>query len=86
MVASDKRLGDMEKRLMEKMDTLDHFQSVKTLKSVVFCPNLVDASEEPVVTTCNQLFNVAGFGVCQSLFVYHGRLIVSMDGTCGFKV
>ena len=82
----DKRLGDMEKRLTKKMDTLNHLQSVESLKSVPFCPNLVDASEEPVVATCNQFFIVAGFGVCQSHFVYQGRLIISMDGACGFKV
>ena len=52
----DKRLGDMEQRLLEKMDTLENFQSVKPLTCVPLRPNLVDASEEPIVATCNQFF------------------------------
>ena len=68
------------------MDTLDHLQSVDSLKSVPFCPNLVDASEEPIVAMCNQFFYHDWFGVCRSCLVYHKRLIVSMDGACGLKV
>ena len=53
----DKRLGDMEKRLSKKMDTLENFQSINPLTCVPLCPNLVDASEQPIVATCNQFFS-----------------------------
>ena len=82
----DKRLGDMEKRLSEKMDTLENFQSFEPLTRVPLRPNLVDASDEPIVATCNQFFIGVAFGVRRSRFVYHERRIVSMDGACGFKV
>ena len=51
-----KRLGDLEKRLSEKMYTLENFQSVKPLTCVPLCPNLVDAFEEPILARCNQFF------------------------------
>mgnify|MGYP006157755839 CR=1 FL=1 len=48
----DKRLGNMEKRLAEKMDSLD----VQAEPTHVVCtiPNLIDALEKPVVATGNQ--------------------------------
>ena len=49
----DKRLGETEKRLTEKMDTLDSVQTADP--TCVFHPNLISASEEPVVTISNQL-------------------------------
>ena len=45
----DKRLGDMEKRLTEKMGSLD----VQTADSTVH-PQFIDASEEPVFVMSNQ--------------------------------
>ena len=48
----DKKLGDMEKRLAEKMDSLD--VQAEPTRVVRTNPNLIDASEEPVVATGNQ--------------------------------
>ena len=67
----DKRLGEMEKRLAEKMDSLD--VQAEPTHVVRPDPNLVDASEEPVVAT---FVIVASIAVCWSHFVCHGRQIV----------
>ena len=48
----DKRLGETEKRLTEKMDTLDSVQTADL--TCVFRPNLISASDEPVVAMSNQ--------------------------------
>ena len=69
----DKRLGDMEKRLSEKMDTLENFQSVKPLTCVPLRPNLVDASEEPIVATCNQFFLSGSVLVCPGVILFTTR-------------
>ena len=45
----DCRTSVMEKRLTEKMDSLD----VQTAESIV-CPHLIDALEEPIITMSNQ--------------------------------
>ena len=50
----NKRLGDIEKRLMEKLDTLAHVQ-VEPLTHVVVSHNLADALEEPGFLMCHQL-------------------------------
>ena len=64
----DKRLGELEKRLVEKLDTLEKFQSVKSLTSVPMCPNFVDALEEPIVAMCNQFCIMVSLGAVLESF------------------
>ena len=80
----DKRLDDMEKRLLEKIDTLENFQSVKPLVFLCVLTLLMPWRSLLLLRAIN--FFVVGFDVCQQCFVYHKKPIVSMDGKCGFKV
>ena len=48
----DKRLGDMEKRLTEKMNSLDTVQMAEPAR--VGCTNLFDASQKPVIMMHHQ--------------------------------
>ena len=57
----DTRLGDMEKRLTEKMDSLDTVQIAEPTHVVY--PNLIDTLEEPNVMMSNQFFSWSVF-VC----------------------
>ena len=80
----DKRLGDMKRRLAEKMDSLD----VHAEPTRVVCtnPNLIDASEEPVVATGNQLC-YCGHYWCLPVSFSLPREADRLSGSpCGLKV
>jgi hypothetical protein len=71
-----KRLGDMEKRLTEKMDSLD----LQTAKSFVY-PHLIDSLEGLVVAMRNQ-FCYRGLYWCVTELFCLSRVTDHLSGWC----
>ncbi len=69
----EKRLGDMEKRLSEEMDTLQNFQSVEPLTGVPLRPIPGDASKEPIVCYVQSIFLSGPVLVCAGVILFTTR-------------